>query len=182
MIIGRVLIVGLGSIGQRHLRLARMLLPQADIRVLRHQPCKDLPEYANGCFFQLDDAIAFAPQLAVIASPATFHLSTAMALANVGTHLFVEMLLASELEDVVELIACYQSKHVVLLSDYKPRFLPLPQKFRMLVHPNAIASVRSVRCDIGHYLTTWWPGSNYSLGRAACELHTWLLCVAKGKP
>ena len=46
--INRVLIVGLGSIGKRHLRLARDLLPNADIRVLRHQPTNDVPENSNG--------------------------------------------------------------------------------------------------------------------------------------
>jgi len=69
----RVLIVGLGSIGTRHLRLARELLPNADIRVLRHQECDSIPVYANGCFSKLEEAIEFAPQLAVIASPASSH-------------------------------------------------------------------------------------------------------------
>jgi hypothetical protein len=48
MAIDSVLIVGLDSIGQRRLRLSRQLLPSADIRVLRHQPSKDLKELANG--------------------------------------------------------------------------------------------------------------------------------------
>ena len=77
VLISRVLIVGLGSIGKRHLRLARELLPNADVRVLRHQVCDSVPEHANGCFSSLEDAIAFAPQLAVIASPATFHIDAA---------------------------------------------------------------------------------------------------------
>lgn len=161
MTIDRVLIVGLGSIGQRHLRLARMLLPQADIRVLRHQPCKDLPEFTNGCFSHLDEAISFAPQFAVIASPASFHLPTAMALANVGTHLLIEKPLASELEGIKELLACCQSRQVVLLTGYNLRFLPSLQKYRQLLHSNAIGRVFSVRCEIGQYLPNWRPGSDY---------------------
>ena len=64
MPVERVLIVGHGSIGRRHLRLARALLPQADIRVLRHQVTTSIPENANGCFATLNEAIAFAPQIA----------------------------------------------------------------------------------------------------------------------
>ena len=167
MIIDRVLIVGLGSIGQRHLRLARILLPQADIRVLRHQPCKDLPEFANGCFSQLNEALAFAPQLAVIASPASFHLPVANALATVGKHLLVEKPLASELTGVEEFIACCLIKHVVLLTGYNLRFFPSLQKFRTLLHANAIGRVLSVRCEIGQYLPTWRPGSDYREGVSA---------------
>ena len=43
----RVLIVGYGSIGQRHLRLVRETLPEATIMVFRHQPTAEIPEMAN---------------------------------------------------------------------------------------------------------------------------------------
>ena len=81
-LIERILIVGLGSIGTRHLRLARELMPKADIRVLRHLATNEVPEYADGCFMNIEGAINFAPQIAVIASPAPFHLATAQALAE----------------------------------------------------------------------------------------------------
>ena len=88
--IDRALIVGLGSIGKRHLRLLRAALPEADIRVLRHARCDDPIEHADGCFDRLDAACDFAPQLAIIASPAPFHITAARALAQSGAHLLVE--------------------------------------------------------------------------------------------
>lgn len=167
MTIDRVLIVGLGSIGKRHLRLARQLLPSADIRVLRHQPSNELPEFADGCFSQLHEAIEFAPQLAVIASPASTHLPVAIALANAETNLLVEKPLASESERVEELIACCLSKKVVLLTGYNLRFLPSLQKFRELLHAKTIGQILSVRCEIGQYLPTWRPGTDYRQGVSA---------------
>lgn len=161
MTIDRVLIVGLGSIGQRHLRLARTLLPNANIRVLRHQVCKDVPEFSDGCFSQLNEAIDFVPQLAVVASPASFHLSVASALASVGTHLLVEKPLASGIEGVRELIACCQLKKAVLLTGYNLRFLPSLQKFKELLDNHLIGRVLSVRCEIGQYLPMWRPGLDY---------------------
>ena len=167
MTIDRIVIVGLGSIGQRHLRLARQLLPSADIRVLRHQRSKNLPEFANGCFSELSEAISFAPQLAVIASPASFHLPVAIALARVGAHLLVEKPLSSDLKGVDELIECCQLKHVVLLIGYNLRFFPSLQKYRTLLHNNAIGRILSVRCEIGQYLPRWRPGSDYRHGVSA---------------
>ena len=67
----RILIVGSGSIGQRHLRLARELCCDADIRVLRRRSSELLSEAANGSFSTLVQALAFAPQIAVVANPAT---------------------------------------------------------------------------------------------------------------
>jgi predicted dehydrogenase len=99
-LISRILIVGLGSIGKRHLRVARELLPNADIRVLRHQLTNEIPEYSNGCFFDIKEAINFLPQIAVIANPAPFHITAAQALSKHGIHLLVEKPLSSSLDGV----------------------------------------------------------------------------------
>jgi len=61
VLINRILIVGLGSIGKLYLRLARELMPNADNRVLRHQAKNELPEYSNDCFSSIEDAIIGVP-------------------------------------------------------------------------------------------------------------------------
>jgi predicted dehydrogenase len=103
-LIDRILIVGLGSIGKRHLKLARELVPTADIRVLRHQHTNEVPEYSNGCFFNIEDAINFCPQVAAIASPASLHVEVAQRLAELGTHLLVEKPLSSSVDGVASLL------------------------------------------------------------------------------
>ncbi len=159
--INRILIVGLGSIGKRHLRLARELLPNADIRVLRHQECASIPEYANGCFSSLDQAIAFAPHIAVIANPATFHIGTAQLLAQAGVHLLVEKPLSASLDGVPQLLETCRQQKTVLLIGYNLRFLPSLQRFRDLLNENVIGRVISVRCEIGQFLPSWRPDSDY---------------------
>lgn len=166
-LINRVLIVGLGSIGKRHLHLARKLLPEADIRVLRHQACVSIPEYSDGCFSNLEQAIAFSPQLAVIANPATFHLSVAMALAQAGVHLLVEKPLSATLDGVSQLLETCNKREVVLLTGYNLRFLPSLQRFRDLLNEHVIGRVLSVRCETGQYLPSWRPESDYRQGVSA---------------
>ncbi|MDP2761558.1 MAG: Gfo/Idh/MocA family oxidoreductase [Sideroxyarcus sp.] len=161
MLISRVLIVGHGSIGKRHLRLARELLPDADIRVLRHQECASIPEHANGCFSSLDQAIEFAPQVAVIASPATFHMSTAQSLARAGVHLLVEKPLSASLDGVPQLLEICREQGTVLLTGYNLRFLPSLQRYRDLLNENVLGRVLSVRCEIGQYLPSWRPDTDY---------------------
>lgn len=161
MLINRVLIVGLGSIGKRHLRLARELLPNADIRIWRHQVCDAIPEFANGCFSSLEQAIDFAPQIAVIASPATFHMSAAQPLARAGVHLFVEKPLSASLDGIPQLLETCREQGTVLLTGYNLRFLPSLQRFRDLLNENVIGRVLSVRCEIGQYLPSWRPDIDY---------------------
>jgi len=166
-LINRALIVGLGSIGQRHLRLAREIIPEADIRVLRHQLGGALPSGSNGCFSLIEEAIAFAPEIAVIASPAPFHIDTALVLANAGVHLLIEKPLSHTLKDVEKLLEICHMQGTVLLVGYNLRYLPSLQRFRELLGECVIGKVLSVRCEIGQYLPSWRPDSDYRLGVSA---------------
>jgi predicted dehydrogenase len=169
--INRLLIVGHGSIGQRHLRIARGLLPNADIRVLRHQKCESVPEYANGCIDFLDNALAFAPQAAVVASPSTFHMQTALPLAEAGVHLMVEKPLAASFDGVVPLLASSAANGSVLMTAYNLRFMPSLQVYRDKIQSGFIGNVLSVRCEIGQFLPSWRPDSDYRYGvSASCAM------------
>ncbi len=153
--------MGLGSIGKRHLRLARELLPNADIRVYRHQATNEVYEYSNGSFSSIEESIAFAPDIAVIASPATFHIATAQALAEAGVHLFIEKPLSSSLNGITKLLETCKRQGVVLLTGYNLRFLPSLKRYRDLLGENVVGKVLSVRCEIGQYLPYWRPDSDY---------------------
>jgi predicted dehydrogenase len=166
-LINRILIVGLGSIGKRHLRLARELLPNADIRVLRHQATNEVHEYSNGSFFSIEESIAFAPQIAVIANPATFHIATAKALAEAGVHLLIEKPLSASLSGIAQLLETCRGQGVILLVGYNLRLLPSLQRYRDLLSESVIGKVLSVRCEIGQYLPSWRPDSDYRQGVSA---------------
>lgn len=165
--INRILIVGHGSIGKLHLRLARELLPNADIRVLRHQECASIPEHANGCFSSLQQALGFMPQLAVIASPATFHMAAAQPLARAGAHILVEKPLSASLDCVSQLLETCREQGTVLQTGYNLRFLHSLQRFRDLLAENVVGRVLSVRCEIGQYLPSWRPDTDYRQGVSA---------------
>ena len=165
--IDRILIVGLGSIGKRHLRLSRELLPNADIRVLRHKVCDSMPEYANGCFSSLKQAIDFEPHVAVIANPATFHMEVAQPLARAGVHLLVEKPLSVAIDGVTLLLDTCREQRTVLLTGYNLRFLPSLQRFRDFLNERLIGEVLSVRCEIGQYLPSWRPDTDYRQGVSA---------------
>jgi len=161
ILVDRILIVGLGSIGQRHLGLARDRFPDADIRILRHEVHSDVPPHANGCFSILEEALAFSPQLAVIASPAPFHVAVAQALASVGCHLLIEKPLADTWSAAVPLIKQAETCKQAFLLGYNLRYLQSLQRFRQAYKDGLIGRALSVRCEIGQYLPSWRLGSDY---------------------
>jgi len=159
--IERILIVGFGSIGKRHLRLARQILPRADIRILRHHPGSEAPESSNGVFFRLEEAIDFAPQIAVVANPAPFHVATAQAFARAGAHILVEKPLSDSLTGVAQLLEICRQQRVRLFTGYNLRFVTSLQRFRNLLSERIVGRVLSVRCEVGQFLPDWRVDSDY---------------------
>ena len=165
--INRLLIVGVGSIGMRHLRLGRSLLPDADIRVLRREASANTPAHADGCFTRIEQAVDFSPQLSVIATPAPFHMQAAISLAKAGSHLLIEKPLASSLPELSPFIALLREKRPVVLTGYNLRFLPSLQKFREMFEAGVVGNALSVRCEVGQYLPSWRPDADYRVGVSA---------------
>lgn len=160
-VISRVVVVGLGSIGLRHLKLLRAALPHADIRVLRHSSNTALVENANGVFQSLNEACAFEPQLAIISNPAPFHLSVARALADAGAHLLIEKPISDSVDGVQDLITLCALRDRQLQVGYNLRFLKSLEHFRKEISNGTIGAVHAVHCEIGQYLPDWRPNLDY---------------------
>jgi predicted dehydrogenase len=166
-LINRILIVGLGSIGKRHLKLARELFPRSRIAVLRREAESIVPEYADYSFSNITEALEFSPQMAVIANPATFHLSVAKDLAKIGTHLLVEKPLSATSKGVSDLLDICREKKARLATGYNLRFLPSLQKFKAMLDNNTIGAVWSVRSEVGQFLPSWRLDVDYQKGVSA---------------
>src|ERR1022692_1277640 len=160
-----VLIVGLGSIGRRHLANLRLLLPEARIVVWRtRSDSQEVPRGADCVVFSLDAALAAKPTAAIVATPAPLHVATATALAHQGIHLFIEKPLSHNLDQVDELIRLCEQKHLSLMVGYCLRFSPSLQLLRAAVTQTRIGRVLSLRAEVGQFLPTWRPGSDYRTG------------------
>jgi len=166
-LISRILIVGLGSAGTRHLGLALGLFPEAEIKVLRNQGRVVDPKYGVSCLESFDEAIQFAPQIAVIANPSTHHLPIALALAYQGTHLLIEKPLSASLVGVQKLIDTCKTKKTVLMVGYNLRHSPSLLQFFQLVKSNYVGEIFSVRSEVGQYLPNWRPETDYRKGVSA---------------
>jgi predicted dehydrogenase len=170
-LIKRILIVGLGSIGNRHLQIAKKLLPNADIRLLRHRKnmTYEISQYSNGSFYTIDEAIHFAPEIAIIANPAPFHIETAKIFAKIGTHLLIEKPLSSSIDGVKELLEICKKQNLVLFTGYNLRFFSSLQYFRDLLIKSVIGEIFSIRCEVGQYLPSWRPNLDYRQSVSAKE-------------
>jgi predicted dehydrogenase len=167
--IKRVLIVGYGSIGRRHFRLARKLLPNAKILVLKRKITKKKNQNIDLCVNNLRDAIKFKPQIAVIANPASHHLKSAYPLAKLGVHLIIEKPLSSSNTNILKLIKICELKKNILMVGYNLRFLKSLIKFRNILNKDIIGKVLSIRSEVGSFLPSWRTGSDYKKSVSASK-------------
>ena len=162
--IERVLVVGLGSIGRRHIRVVRELCSGIKIIVLRHKQCDDNDIETLGlhrCVTTIEDALAFQPEVAIVANPATKHLEVATQLAEAGVHLLIEKPIAASPEGVQDLIDLCKKKKIFLMTAYNLRFLPSMKEFRKQVQQEKVGKIYSVRAEVGQHLFNWRPENDY---------------------
>lgn len=158
----KYLIVSLGSIGRRHLRNLRTLRPEAQIGVLRLTSSgagEGLQAGVDIQFDSINEAVAFGPDAAIIASPASTHLSVAMPLVQAGIPLLIEKPLATNCAGLGELLTA--AAGIPLMTAYNLRFLPSLVETRHLVQSGTIGQVLGVRAEVGQYLPDWRPAARY---------------------
>jgi predicted dehydrogenase len=172
----RFLVVGMGGIGQRHVRNLRTLVgPAAEIlayRVRRDSPAltdslgvepgRTVEEkYGLKVFTDLDAALSEGPDAVLICNPSSLHIPVALRAARAGCALFIEKPLSHSAEGTVGLIEIVEAKGLVGLVGYQMRFHPCLQRVHALLESGAIGRVVAVRIEVGEYLPGWHTYEDY---------------------
>jgi predicted dehydrogenase len=156
LLIKRILIVGYGSIGKRHFRIASELFPGADIKVYSRRSL-NLGEFLTS----MESVISYKPNIAIVANPSPFHIEICKELLKTDTHLLIEKPLSNSTNGVSELIAQSRERNLTVMVGYNLRFSPSLEYFSRLIKEKVIGDVHSVRCEVGQYLPSWRPNTDY---------------------
>lgn len=177
----RILIAGLGAIGQRHARNLRALRPDVELlayrtRRLRHVVTEALvrddsrdieTELGIRAFGALDVALAERPDAVFVCTPTSLHVEVAQQSAEALCHLFIEKPVSHTMEGVERLRATVESGRLVAMVGCQWRFHPLVRQLRALLHSSAFGAVRSAHIDYAEYLPDWHPYEDYRASYAA---------------
>lgn len=161
----RGLVVGLGSIGRRHLSNLRESGLEAIGVVSAGATQADLP---SGVMLYRDLAAAIAavrPDIAIVANASPGHVASAQALAEAGAHLFIEKPLSDQMTGVDRLAETCARQQLVTLVAYTLRFLPVMLRTKALLP--TIGTPLFLSADVGQYLPDWRPGQDYRQGVSA---------------
>lgn len=160
----RMLVVGAGSIGQRHTRnLHQLGARQLAVCDPEQQRLTALvAEYGALPFASLDQALAlFQPEIVLICTPPLLHVEQAIRAVQAGAHVFIEKPLAATLDGVDQLIALAEERGCVAQVGYNLRFHPGVQQLKRLLGEDAIGRVLCGHAEFGQYLPDWRPQQDY---------------------
>ncbi len=172
----KILMIGLGSIGQRHLRnIKRVLGDEAEIlayRVrglqrtfsdtmqIRDQVSLD-EEFNIRVFSDLDEALAEKPEIAFITNPTNMHIPCAVKCAKAGCHLFLEKPISDDMTGIEELREIVAEKKIKVFVGYQNRFHPAIRTVREVLESGALGRILSVQAQVGERLTTMHTYEDY---------------------
>ncbi len=156
----KVLIVGVGSIGERHLRCFQAT-GRADVALveindelrLRLASRYGIPS----ALADLEAALASAPDVAVIATPAHLHVDQAIRLAEVGVHLLIEKPLSTTLDGVDRLRELVQKHGITAGVGYVYRCHPSLAAMRAAILEGRFGRPVELVAVCGQHFPTYRP-------------------------
>ena len=171
-----ILFVGLGGIGQRHLRNLRELVGyeprvlafrvRGERAVLDDQlqiiPGENLERrYRVEVFSDLEQALEQQPGIVFITNPSSRHMEVAEKAVARGCHLFIEKPLSHNLEGVEKLAEEIARRRLVTLVAYQMRFHPGFLRIQKLLKKNALGRVFFAQLHVGEYLPNFHRYEDY---------------------
>ncbi len=180
----KILMIGLGSIGQRHLRNIRRIYGD-DIEIIAYrvrrlqQTFSDEMKIREGVnleeefgitvYQNLDEALAQKPDIAFITNITAKHMECALKVANAGCDIFLEKPISDTLEGVDELQRIVREKKLIVYVGYQNRYHACIQEMKVLLEKNVIGRLISVDNEFSERLVTMHTYEDYSTTYMACS-------------
>ncbi|MCL7413902.1 MAG: Gfo/Idh/MocA family oxidoreductase [ANME-2 cluster archaeon] len=120
----RILIVGVGSIGKRHMENLVKLGHEVYGVDFKRESLDAVKHIASGTFESIEEALEVEPEVAFICTFSNAHIAPAIECAKAGCHIFIEKPLSLNLTDVDELIGIIDEKKLISMVGCNMRFHP----------------------------------------------------------
>lgn len=160
----KILICGLGSIGRRYLRIINNHWPEVEIAVLRSgvgPNCEEM-KLIDHQTSDLRESIYWAPDAAIISSPANLHVDQAIALGDSGIPCLIEKPLGAGNETFKKWEKIVHLSHSVpMLVGYILRHDPCATLIKKKLDENLLGNVVEADFHCGSWLPNWRPGTDY---------------------
>ena len=155
-----LLIVGVGSIGHRHLRCFQQTgRVHASICDSNSELLNQLADQydVQDKFTDLTSAMASRPEIVVISTPAHLHIPMATTAVEAGSHVLVEKPLSTSIDGVDELVERAATRGVTVGVAYVMRHHPLLQQLKQVIDTRRFGQPLQVTVNSGQHFPFYRP-------------------------
>lgn len=172
----KILMTGLGSIGQRHVRNLRKLYGnEVELIAFRSRGLKttfsddlkiregvDLEaEYGITPYYKLEEALAQKPDAAFITNITSRHMETALACAKAGCHMLIEKPLSHDMEGAEELGRIAKEKGLKIFMGFQNRYHPSVQRMKESFESGELGNPVYGSCEFSERVITMHRYEDY---------------------
>ena len=150
----KVLVIGCGSIGYRHLKnvLALKKVSASACELDKTIVARISEEFAIPIFSDVDQALALMPDLAIIAVPNYLHIPLALKALKSNSHVFIEKPLSHSLDGFQDLKKLAERKNKKVFVGCNMRFHEPIEKIDEWLSEGRIGNLIHVKLSYGNYL------------------------------
>jgi len=159
-LVDKILFVGMGSIGCRHLKNIKEILPSVKIAALRSNKSNISNPHDNliDCtLYDIKDARKFKPDIVFITNPTSVHVETALEFIDQVKWMFIEKPVSDDLQKVQKLIDKYENTFIHVACPL--RFHPALKYIKNYLEDST--RIINIKIVSGSYLPDWRPEQDY---------------------
>ena len=171
----KILFIGLGGVGQRHLRNSLEVLDQIEIHAFRKRGLKEEitntlikndeedieKKYSIITHNNIDDALSVKPHAAIIANPSSMHFETLKICLEKNIPCFVEKPMVTSTYGVNELLELDNFGVKNSMVGFQLRYNPVIQKLKEIIDLGTLGKLLSVRAEVCEYMPGFHPYEDY---------------------
>ena len=170
----KILFIGLGGAGQRHLRIISGILPNAQLiayRQLEKTPLLNSDfsinldstiksEYKIDIYHDLNDAYERKPDLVIISTPTSLHYEHIIRASSEGAAIIVEKPGSINKLEALKAQKVIKKNNTKFLISFQRRFHPLVIKLKGLLEKST-DQIKSIDIKVKSYVPAWHPYEDY---------------------
>jgi predicted dehydrogenase len=165
----KALFIGLGSIGQRHLKNLICIDPEIEIIAFRqrNRPLSEELNYRIKSFTDLNQALSFKPDIAIISCPSKIQIDIAKKIIEANIPFLIEKPISNTLKGLDEVAKTIREKNIISFTAFNMRFHPCFKKTKELINENILGNIIHFYAQVGQFLPDWHPYEDYREGYSA---------------